>query len=101
MNEYTISAGGPIIKNKTFFYALYDQQFSKMRADMNLMALTPCARRGVFRFYDNWSNGNALQLTTTGTTPRYASVDRRTMPPRLLRTSNGHNAICVRQRLGA
>ena len=75
LQQYTISAGGPIVKNKTFFFVLWDGQISKMRSDMNLQALTPCARRGVFRFYDDWNNGNALQVLETGATPRYASVD--------------------------
>lgn len=74
-HQYTISAGGPIVKNKTFFFAMYDGQIAKMRTDMNLRTLTPCAQRGVFRFYDSWNNGNALQLLETGSTPRYASVD--------------------------
>ncbi|MEJ2108477.1 MAG: TonB-dependent receptor [Acidobacteriota bacterium] len=74
-HQYTISVGGPIIKNKTFFFALFDGQVARMRTDMNLQTLTPCAKRGVFRFYDDWNNGNALQLLETGSTPRYASVD--------------------------
>ena len=76
LQQYTISAGGPIIKNKTFFFALWDGQIAKNRADMNLQAMTPCARRGVYRFYDDWNNGNALQLLQpTGATPTYATVD--------------------------
>jgi len=74
-HQYTISVGGPIVKNKTFFFAMYDGQVAKMRSDMNLQTLTPCAQRGVFRFYDNWNNGNALQLLEKGSTPRYASVN--------------------------
>ncbi|MEJ2245873.1 MAG: TonB-dependent receptor, partial [Acidobacteriota bacterium] len=74
-HQYTISVGGPIVKNKTFFFAMYDGQIAKMRTDMNLLTMTPCAQRGVFRFYDDWNNGNALQLLETGSTPRYASVD--------------------------
>jgi hypothetical protein len=76
LHEYTISAGGPIIKNKTFFFALFNGQIAKTRQDINLLGLTPCAQRGVFRFYDDWNNGNALQEITTGSTPQYASVDR-------------------------
>ena len=37
--------------------------------------LTPCARNGIFRYYDNWANGNALQAINTGSTPRIAVVD--------------------------
>jgi hypothetical protein len=37
--------------------------------------LTPCAAHGIFRYYDNWSNGNAQQIDVTGATPRTAVVD--------------------------
>src|SRR5437867_12437319 len=30
-NEFTGSAGGPIIKNKTFFFTLFDKQFERQR----------------------------------------------------------------------
>src|SRR5512136_1487816 len=76
LHQYSGSIGGPIIKNKTFFFALFDGQINKIRTDMNLLTLTPCAARGVYRFYDNWNNGNALQILTLGSTPRYATVDR-------------------------
>lgn len=74
-HQYTISAGGPIVKNKTFFFAMFDGQIAKMRTDMNLQTMTPCAQRGVFRFFDNWNSGNALQLLALGSTPRYKAVD--------------------------
>jgi hypothetical protein len=75
LHQYSASMGGPIVKNKTFFFALFDGQINKIRTDMNLMTLTPCAAKGVYRFYDNWNSGNALQLLTLGSTPRYATVD--------------------------
>ena len=38
--------------------------------------LTPCARKGIFRYFDNWNNGNYLTTTTaTGNTPTIAVVD--------------------------
>jgi hypothetical protein len=75
LHQYSASIGGPIVKNKTFFFVLFDGQVNKIRTDMNLLTLTPCAAKGVYRFYDNWNNGNALQLLTLGSTPRYATVD--------------------------
>jgi hypothetical protein len=65
-HEYTISLGGPIIKNKTFFYALWNQQITRQRVPISPVVLTPCAQRGIFRYYDNWNNGNINQITTTG-----------------------------------
>jgi hypothetical protein len=74
-NEYSISAGGPIIKNKTFFFVLWDQQLTLQRAPINPIVLTPCARKGIFRYYDNWNNGNVLQSMTLGGTPTIRVVN--------------------------
>src|SRR5437867_3377159 len=80
-NQYTLSYGGPIIKNKTFFYAVWDQMIALTRSTQNPIVLTPCARMGIFRYFDSgvgkasWNNGNAAASTTTGTTPTIAVVD--------------------------
>src|SRR6185503_5355809 len=50
VHEYTVSAGGPIVKNKTFFFALWDGLLPKIRENINATILTPCARRGIFRY---------------------------------------------------
>jgi len=68
-NEYTASLGGPIVKNKTFFFALWDQQFERDGTQMRPTVLTDCARNGVFRYWENWQNGNLNQVTTTSGTP--------------------------------
>jgi hypothetical protein len=76
VNQYTLSFGGPIIKNKTFFFALWNGQIARGRDTANPMVLTPCARKGIFRYFDNWSNaryGSALSLA--GNAPSYAAVD--------------------------
>ena len=75
-NEGTISAGGPIVKNKTFFYALWDMNFNRQRANTYATVLTPCARNGVFRYFDNWNNG-AVGATTvpTGANPTRTVVN--------------------------
>jgi len=58
-HEYSISFGGPIIRNKTFFYSLWDQRIRKERETVNGIVLTDAARLGIFRFYDGWNPGNA------------------------------------------
>jgi hypothetical protein len=75
-NQGTGSVGGPIVKNKTFFYALWDMNFNRQRAYQSSSVLTPCARNGIFRYFDNWNNG-AYGATTVagGGTPTIASVD--------------------------
>jgi len=74
-HQYTISVGGPIQRNKTFFFALWDHQIANFRNSQNPIVLTPCAQRGIFRYFDNWNNGNALQLQTGGGTPSIAVVN--------------------------
>jgi hypothetical protein len=76
VHNFTASYGGPIIRNRTFFFALWDQSLVSIRTTPNPLVLTPCARNGIFRYYDNWNNGNALQIAQPGTaTPTIAVVD--------------------------
>jgi len=75
-HQLTGSVGGPIVKNKTFFFALWDSALINGRTIQNPVVLTPCARRGIFRYFDNWNNGNYFQpLQATGSTPTIAVVD--------------------------
>src|SRR5262245_6759328 len=74
-HEYTISYGGPITKNKTFFYGLWDQRIRKERETINGIVLTDTARLGIFRFYDGWNPGNADATETL--TPLAATLPTR------------------------
>jgi len=58
-HQLTLSYGGPIKKNKTFFFVLWDQVFDWQRSNVVSTVLTPCGRNGIFRFFDNVINGNA------------------------------------------
>jgi hypothetical protein len=76
LHQYTASVGGPIIKNKTFFFALFDGQVNKIRTPYNTRVATPCANQGIFRFYDYWNNGNARTTPNwTSSTPVYPLVN--------------------------
>jgi hypothetical protein len=76
MHQYTLSLGGPIQKNKTFFFALWNQQIARLRDNYVPLALTPCARKGIFRYFDKWTNGRyGVQTSTAGATPTIAVVD--------------------------
>jgi hypothetical protein len=95
-NQYTVSAGGPIIKNRTFFYALWDHNISHSRSTVMGQMLSPCMEKGIFRYYDNWSNGPANAATNTGgTNPVRASVDRLGNPVAPATNPDGspHNGI--------
>jgi hypothetical protein len=52
VNNYTLSASGPIIKNKTFFFVSWDQQIVRNKSWATVNALTNCARKGIYRYYD-------------------------------------------------
>lgn len=95
LNEYTGSVGGPIVKNRTFFFALWDGLLPAGRNLENPTVLTPCARNGIFRYYDNWSNGNAFQVPTGGATPRIAVVDQagNLVAPKTNPDATPHNGI--------
>jgi hypothetical protein len=76
-NQVTVSYGGPILKNKTFFFALFDKNMRNQRTLQTATVMTETAKAGIYRYFDGWSPGNALAtiptLTSTGTT--YPSVD--------------------------
>ncbi|HLQ78178.1 MAG TPA: TonB-dependent receptor [Terriglobia bacterium] len=81
VHEYTLSYGGPIVKNKTFFYALWDQNISSLRATFNAHVLTNEARLGIFRSWEGWvgrsadPQNNPPSYPTAAANPNIASVD--------------------------
>jgi hypothetical protein len=95
VHEYTVSLGGPIVRNKTHFFALWNGLLPQSRTNVNAEVLTPCAQRGIFRYYDNWNNGDVFEVTTGGTTPRIAVVDSLGNPVAPAANPNGtpHNGI--------
>jgi hypothetical protein len=54
-NEYSLSYGGPIIKNRTFFYTLWEQQIHRERNFVDGSVFTDTARLGIFRYFDGWN----------------------------------------------
>jgi hypothetical protein len=57
LNEHQLtgSYGGPIVKNKTFFFALVDWNHVRTRSTVNGLVLTDSARQGIFRYFDGWT----------------------------------------------
>jgi hypothetical protein len=64
-NQYGVRLGGPIVKNKTFFFFLIDNQRTIIRQDFVGTVLTDSARRGIFRYFPGADNRNALQNAPT------------------------------------
>lgn len=62
----TVSFGGPIVRNKTFFFGLFDLNSTHTRSLDNFQVFTPCARLGIFRYYNNWNSTNALGTDNAG-----------------------------------
>jgi hypothetical protein len=71
------------VKNKTFFFALWDQNISYLRQIINTHVLTKEARQGIFRFWEGWAdrsvdpiNNPTSFITAAGqANPSIASVD--------------------------
>jgi len=64
LNNYTLSASGPIIKNKTFFFASWDQQIVRNKEWVTVAALTNCAKKGIYRYYDGVVGINPIDAIT-------------------------------------
>src|SRR5215475_4048519 len=64
-NQFGGRIGGPIVKNKTFFFFLFDGQRYLLKQNTTGVVLTEQARQGIFRFYPGAQNQNASALLPT------------------------------------
>jgi len=84
INDYTASVGGPIIKNKTFFFATWNQTIVRQKQLVRAPVLTPCARKGIYRYFSGWINGNtqtAISRTSGSQTRPVVSADGTPLSP--------------------
>ncbi|NLT65737.1 MAG: TonB-dependent receptor [Acidobacteria bacterium] len=75
LNNYTLTGSGPIIRNKTFFFVSWDHQIVRSRDNVNVPVLTPCARKGIFRYFEGWNNANAQYMNVV-TGPEGSQIRR-------------------------
>jgi len=73
-HQYTVTFGGPIIRNKTFFFAFFDGQNGVQKQSVNAVVLTDPARQGIFRFFPGVNNGNADATPSGSGNTRVAPV---------------------------
>jgi hypothetical protein len=62
-NQFGARLGGPIIKNKAFFFILTDDQRYLGKLTVNTPVLTAAARQGIFRYSTDHRNGAANAAT--------------------------------------
>src|ERR1700683_3414475 len=56
---------GPIKKNKTFFFGLFEANIQHFQSTSTATTLTNTARQGIFRFFPGVTNANALAAKPT------------------------------------
>jgi hypothetical protein len=64
-NQFGVRLGGPIIKNKTFFFFLLEEQRYVKKETFVGTVLTEPARQGIFRFFPGADNQNAVSNNPT------------------------------------
>ncbi len=80
-HNITLTYGGPIIRNKTFFFVSWDQQISNTRTLQTSSVYTDTARQGIFRYWEKWNplnanpTGEPTAYPVTATTASRPSVD--------------------------
>ena len=64
-NQYGGRVDGPIIKNKTFFFFLFEGNRAAQRDFITGPVLTAQARQGIFRYFPGAQSGNAISSNPT------------------------------------
>ena len=72
VNNYTLTASGPIIRNKSFFFASWEQQIARDKMIQIPRVMTSCARRGIYRWLTSADAQGGWLPATINVTDSYA-----------------------------
>ena len=64
-NLYSARLGGPVIKNKTFFFLLFSGQRDLKKTQASGLTFTDMAKAGIFRYWPGVDNVNASQANSS------------------------------------
>jgi len=65
-NQFGFSVGGPIWKNRAFFFGTYEGERQREDTIVNKNTYTQTARNGIFRYYNKGQNSSSLVDPLTG-----------------------------------
>lgn len=80
-NEFGFSLGGPIIKNRTFFFGTLEWQRQNQSSIQNRLVYTPALREGIFRY--NLQGSNSSSNVDSNGNPRvpFSTINLLTVDP--------------------
>lgn len=92
-HDVTLTYGGPIFRNKTFFFVAWEQQRSDTRSLQTNSVYTDSARQGIFRYWEKWNPDDAAGPVPTfpasATNGTHPAVDYSGNPVRPTLNPNG------------
>jgi hypothetical protein len=74
-NQFGGRLGGPVVRNKTFFFFLYEGQRRLEKQSVNTTVLTDTARNGFFRYFNGRQNGNYVAAASARSVERDGSLN--------------------------